>query len=79
MVTGLMLTLLGVTTFYLVPEAFINQNLDLFFTIFNLLLMMIIFGMTFLAIIFFPYVEKLIKWVGILTCCRCDRKMESMI
>lgn len=40
---------------------------------------MIIFGMTFLAIIFFPYVERLIKFIGLLTCCRCDRKLDSLI
>jgi hypothetical protein len=74
-----MLSFLGVVTFYLVPESFLNKNLSLFFTIFNMLLLMIIFGMTFLAIILFPYVERAIKWIGLLTCCRCDRKLESLI
>jgi hypothetical protein len=79
LVVGLMLVILGVVTFYLVPESFINQNLPLFFFIFNMLLIMIIFGMVFLCIMIFPYFEKLIKWVVIHTCCCKDRHLDHLI
>lgn len=78
-VAGVMLVVLGVVTFYLVPSSFINHNLSLFFFVFNMILVMIIFGLTFLAILIFAAVERLLKWIMLNTCCRRDRHLTELI
>jgi hypothetical protein len=78
-VAGIMLVVLGVVTFYLVPSAFINQNMSLFFFVFNMILVMIIFGMTFLAVLIFALLERLLKWCTLVTCCRKDRSLSDLI
>jgi len=78
-VAGLMLVILGVVTFYLVPSSFLNKNLGLFFDVFNLILLMIIFGLTFLAVLVFSIIERIIKWIILITCCRKDRHLSSLI
>jgi len=78
-VAGLMLVILGVVTFYLVPSSFLNKNLDLFFDVFNLILLMIIFGLTFLAVLIFALFERIIKWIVLNTCCCKDRHLSSLI
>jgi hypothetical protein len=74
-----MLVVLGVVTFYLVPSSFINQNMSLFFFVFNMILVMIIFGMTFLAVLIFALLERLLKWLTLQTCCRKDRSLSDLI
>jgi len=78
-VAGVMLVVLGIVTFYLVPSSFINHNLSLFFFVFNMILIMIIFGLTFLAILVFASVERILKWTLLFTCCRRDRHLTDLI
>lgn len=78
-VAGVMLVVLGIVTFYLVPSSFINHNLSLFFFVFNMILIMIIFGLTFLAILVFASVERILKWMLLFTCCRRDRHLTDLI
>lgn len=78
-IAGLLLTVMGVVTFYLVPQAFLNKNYGLFFMIFDLLLIIIILGMTFLAVIFFPHVERLFRFISFNTCCRRDLHLTELL
>ena len=78
-IMGVILTVLGFITFYLVPQAFIQEDLSLFFLIFNGILIMIIFGMTFLSVMAFPFLERGLLYLTLNTCCRRDRHLHSMI
>jgi len=70
---------MGVVTFYLVPQAFLNKNYGLFFMIFDMLLIIIILGMTFLAVIFFPLVEGLFRFLTFNICCRRDLHLVELL
>ena len=58
-VFAIMLVLLGVMTYYLVPMSFLFGHFLLFFTVLDLVLLIMILGMTLLSIIVFPQLSKL--------------------
>jgi len=45
----------------------------------NLVLILVIIGMTFICMLIFEYLEKLILWLAINTCCRCDKRLHHVI
>lgn len=51
---ALMLVIMGVITYYLAPMAFIYQKYALFFMILNLVLILMILGLSFLSLLLLP-------------------------
>ena len=45
----------------------------------NLVLILVIIGLTFICILLFEYLERLILWLAINTCCRCDKRLHHVI
>jgi hypothetical protein len=58
-----MLVILGVFTYYVAPMSFIYGNYELFFLIMNGILLMMILGMTFIAILLLPYLQDLLLFL----------------
>ena len=74
-----MLIVVGVLTYYGVPLSFLNGNLLYGFLILGFVLILIVLGMTFLFSLLFNYMERLLLWITLATCCRKDRHIYSLI
>ena len=69
---ALILVTVGFVTYYLIPYAFLKNELSLVFTLLNLLLVLIIIGLTLICVMIFPMLEQFLLWVTLNTCCRRD-------
>ena len=76
---ALMLIIVGFITYYAVPLTFFNQKMQLFFVIFDGLLIMILVGLTFMCVLLYQHFEKLILKILMMTCSRRDRKLQGVI
>ena len=76
---ALILVTVGFVTYYLVPYAFVEGQLSLVFTLLNLLLVMIIIGLTLICVLVFPMLEQLLLWLTLNTCCRRDRRFAAVV
>jgi len=76
---GSMLVLIGFGTYYVVPLTFIHENLALFFFLLNCLMIGVILGLTFLAVLVFKYLEWALLWLVIKTCGRRDARLHQVI
>jgi len=56
-VLAIMLVVMGVLCYYVAPTSFLYQNYYLFFFILNILLLQMILGMVFIAVLILPYVQ----------------------
>lgn len=45
----------------------------------NLVLILVIIGLTFICVLLFEYLEAFILWICINTCCRCDKRLHHVI
>ena len=79
LIISLLLIVIGFGTYYLVPYAFVNKDLGLFNTLMNLLLVLIMVGLTGICVLIFPYVEFGLLWITLNTCCRKDKKLLSLV
>ena len=70
---ALILIFVGVVTYYGVPLSFFNSNYFAAFLILSLILIMIIIGLTFMCTLVFEYLEALLLWIALSTCCRRDK------
>jgi hypothetical protein len=77
-VMAVMLVVLGVLTYYVAPMAFIYQNFELFFVILNGVLILMIMGLTFIAILLLPYIQSALLSL-FLYCYRKDLKLKPII
>lgn len=68
----------GILTYYFAPSAFLFQDFGMFFGIMNLILMIMILGMSYLVILILPSLQKLMLGL-FLCCCRRDRKLKQII
>ena len=57
LIVSLILISMGFCTYYLIPYAFINNNMTMVTSLLNLLLILIIIGLTLICILLFPLVE----------------------
>ena len=79
LIVSLLLIVIGFSTYYVVPYAFINNDLALFNTILNLLLVLIMVGLTGICVLLFPFLESALLWLTLNTCCRRDKKLYNII
>ena len=56
-----------------------KQKMTLMFLLLNIILVMIVIGLTFLCTLFFSLIERLLLWTTLNTCCRRDKKMYHVI
>ena len=70
-----MLTILGFLCYYVAPTAFINQNLQMFLFIMNVILLLMILGITFIAVLLQPYIENLLIKFWLNFVCKRDRNL----
>lgn len=78
-IVAFLLTTVGFGTFYFVPLAFIQGNYQVVFLLLSFILQLEVIGMTFLCTLLFPYVERLILWLTLSTCCRRDRRLYRVV
>ena len=70
-----MLIIFGFLCYYVAPTAFIQENLQLFLMIMNFILLLIILGMTFIAVLLQPFIENLLIKLWLNFVCRRDKKL----
>lgn len=75
---GLGLLILGILTYYVAPQAFLNRKFEIFFGIMNLLLILMILGMTYISILVLPLLQRWIVHV-FLFFFRRDRKLKQVV
>ena len=78
-IVAIMLVLVGFSTYYVIPMAFLKQEEILLFVLLNLLLILIIIGLTFICVLVFRYVEAALLWLTLHTCCCRDRHVYTII
>jgi len=74
-----LLIVVGIAVYYGVPLSFINRNYLAAFLILGLVLILVVIGMTFLCSLLFTYLERLLLWITLHTCCRKDLRIHSLI
>lgn len=79
LIVSLMLIIVGFMCYYLVPYSIFNSKWTLVFMMLNIVLILIIIGMTFICILIFEYLESSMLWLCINTCCRCDKRLHHVI
>ena len=79
LIVSVLLIMIGFSTYYLVPYGFIHDNLSLVSTVLNLLLVLIMMGLSMICVLIFPFLEQLLLWTTLNTCCRRDKKLMKVI
>ena len=79
LIVSVLLISIGFSTYYVVPYGFIHNNLSLVSTVMNLLLVLIMMGLSMICVLIFPFLEQLILWTTLNTCCRRDNKLKKVI
>ena len=78
-VISLLLTSFGFCVYYFIPMAFINQNFTLAILLLSAILIMIVFGFTFLCTLLYNALEKAMLWTVLHTCCRRDKRLYKVV
>lgn len=76
---SLILIVVGFSCYYVVPYSLAKQKYTLVFMLLNMVLILVIIGMTFICMLIFEYLERLLLWISINTCCRCDKRLHHVI
>ena len=63
LILSVLVVVLGLGCYYLIPISFVESNMGLFFTVFILILILFLFGLSMLATIVQPYLESLLLFV----------------
>jgi hypothetical protein len=69
---------LGVITYYFIPLTFMYRNFSLFFTILNLILLLMILGLSFLSLLILPTLQSLLTSL-FLSFFRWDRPLRRLL
>ena len=75
-INSLTLIIIGITTYYFAPLAFVQQNVALFLAIMNIVLIFLILGFTIFVNLFQTLFEKALLW---LVLWGADRKLKPLI
>ena len=76
---SIILIVVGFTTYYLVPYSVAKQKATLLFMLMDMILVLVILGLTFICMLVFEYLERFLLWCCISTCCRRDRRLHYVI
>mmetsp|Transcript_20345 Transcript_20345/g.27507 ORF Transcript_20345/g.27507 Transcript_20345/m.27507 type:complete len:185 (+) Transcript_20345:843-1397(+) len=76
---ALILIFVGFSCYYLVPYCIFKGYLTVMFMILNIVLILVILGLTFICVLIFEYLETFMLWCCMMTCCRKDRRLHHVI
>lgn len=79
LIISLILIIVGFSCYYLVPYTIANKMFTIMFMLLNMVLIMVILGMTFICVLIFEYLERFLLWCCINTCCRKDKRLHHVI
>lgn len=79
MIVAIILIVIGFTTYYLVPYSVAKMQVTLLFMLMNMILVLVILGLTFICMLVFEYIERFLLWLSIKTCCRKDKRLHHVI
>ena len=79
LIISMILIVVGFSTYYLVPYALYKKKYTLVFTLLNMVLILVIIGLTFICVLIFDYLESFLLWICINTCCRRDKRLHHVI
>ena len=79
LIVSLLLIIVGFTTYYLVPYSVAKTKVTLLFMLMDMILVLVILGLTFICMLVFEYLERFLLWLCISTCCRRDRRLHHVI
>ena len=63
LILSVLVVVLGLGCYYLIPISFVESNMGLFFTVFIVILVLFLFGLSMLATIVQPYLESVLLYV----------------
>ena len=63
LILSVLVVVLGLGCYYLIPISFVESNMSLFFTVFIVILVLFLFGLSMLATIVQPYLESALLYV----------------
>ena len=75
LMVSLILIIVGFSTYYLVPYTIKEKKMTILFLLMNLILVLVILGLAFICMLVFEYIERLMLWISMKTCCRKDRRL----
>lgn len=78
MFLGLGLVILGILTYYVAPQAFLFKKFEIFFSIMNLLLILMILGLTYVSILILPAVQRSLIHIFLFVC-RRDKNLKHVV
>lgn len=78
-IIAFLLVFIGIGTYYVIPMSFLNQDFGSLFFLLNMLLLMVVIGLTLICVLLFKYLERLLLWGALSTCCRRDRSVHQLI
>ena len=78
MIIAILLVVLGGITYYVAPMSFVYENYSLFFFVLNLVLIMMILGLSFISILLLPYVQLMFLKIFLLFM-RGDKNLETVV
>lgn len=79
LIVSIVLICVGFSTYYLVPYTVAKKETTMLFLLMNLILVLVILGLTFICMLLFEYLERLLLWTCINTCCRRDKRLHHVI
>ena len=79
LIVAVLLISIGFSSYYVVPYGFIHDDLTLVSTVMNMILVLIMLGLSMICVLVFPFLEQLILWSSLNTCCRRDKKLIKVI
>ena len=79
LIVSIMLIIVGFVSYYAIPYAVIQQKETLLFLLLNFILILVIIGLTFICILLFEYVERLLLWISMHTCCCKDKRLYNIV
>jgi len=76
--SAILLVVLGAFTYYVVPSSFLFKRYALFFGVFQAILLLLLLGLTFLAVLFLPFLQRFFA-VLFLWIIRKDLRLKPLV
>ena len=76
---SLFLVSVGFTTFYYIPQAFLEQRFTMLFLLLNMILILNVVGLTFLCTLVFAKLESMLLWLTLNVFCKFDKNLFAVV
>ena len=77
-IIGIMFSGFGIMIYVVIPSAFIYQNLELFFFCTNLIVLLMVLGLSFLGVLLQPFIERLVTSIALFIL-KKDRPLKFIV